>query len=57
VEILSSNGKLWSEGKYENGTRIGKSATYYENGNLRIKGAYKDGKPYGNGIFMMKMGN
>ena len=51
------NGKLWSEGKYENGTRIGKSVTYYENGNIRIKGTYKDGKPYGKWYFYDENGN
>ena len=42
------NGILWSVGNFNEGIQVGKTMTYYENGNLRYSGMYdKTGKRTG----------
>lgn len=42
-----NNENIWSQGKYENGLRVGESIVYHENGKLFFKGQYIDGKKHG----------
>lgn len=41
------NGQLWSECEYKGGMKNGKSTVYYDNGQKRYEGQYKDDKQVG----------
>ena len=44
-------------GNFKNGQRDGTWVSYYENGQLRYKGEYKDGRPIGSSIRYYKTVN
>lgn len=51
-----SNGKLWSQGEYKMGLRVGLSEVYHKNGQLFFSGLYKNGKKHGTWIFYNENG-
>jgi len=50
------NGNKASIVHYKNGKRDGAVTQYYENGNLKLQGAYKDDKMYGKRVYYDYMG-
>lgn len=51
-----TDGKIWSEGFFEQGLREGKSIVYYPNGQKRSEGNYEEGKQVGNWKFWSETG-
>lgn len=41
------DGKVWSEGEYQNGARQGKTITYHPNGNIYYEGQFNKGQKCG----------
>jgi antitoxin component YwqK of YwqJK toxin-antitoxin module len=50
------DGKVWTEGRFDNGKRTGKGVIYYTNGQKRCEGMYEDDKAVGEWVFWDDLG-